>query len=178
MLTGRPVRLRLNRTQDLTMTGKRHPFHVAWKAGFDDDGRIVALATTLTSDGGWSLDLSEPVMGRALCHVDNAYWIPALRGPGTHREDEQDLADRVPRVRRAAGHVRDRGRPRPRSPALGIDPATLRERNLYEPGQTTPYGQPVRHAERLRAIWEELRGRATSSSASADRRVQRRARAT
>ena len=37
-LTGRPVRLRLNRTQDLTMTGKRHPFHVAWTAGFDDDG--------------------------------------------------------------------------------------------------------------------------------------------
>jgi xanthine dehydrogenase large subunit len=76
MLTGRTVRLRLNRTQDLTMTGKRHPFHIVWKAGFDDDGRILALATTLTSDGGWSLDLSEPVMGRALCHVDNAYWIP------------------------------------------------------------------------------------------------------
>ncbi len=82
MLTGRPVRLRLNRTQDLTMTGKRHPFHATWKAGFDDDGRIIALATTLTSDGGWSLDLSEPVLGRALCHVDNAYWIPHFVAQG------------------------------------------------------------------------------------------------
>ncbi len=146
------------------MTGKRHPFHVAWKAGFDDDGRIVALATTLTSDGGWSLDLSEPVMGRALCHVDNAYWIPHFVRPGAHREDEQDLADRIPRLRRAAGHVRDRGRPRHAvAPLLGIDAATLRERNLYAPGQTTPYGQPVRHAERLRAIWEELGRRATST---------------
>jgi xanthine dehydrogenase large subunit len=157
MLTGRPVRLRLNRTQDLTMTGKRHPFHATWTAGFDDDGRIVALATTLTADGGWSLDLSEPVMGRALCHVDNAYWIPHFVAQGriakTNKTSQtafrgfggpqgmfviEDILGRV-------------------APLLGLDAATLRERNLYAPGQTTPYGQPVRHAERLRAIWEGLR---------------------
>ena len=34
-LTGRPVRLRLTRTQDITMTGKRHGFHSSWKVGFD-----------------------------------------------------------------------------------------------------------------------------------------------
>jgi xanthine dehydrogenase large subunit len=54
-LTGRPVRLRLNRTQDITMTGKRHPYHTTFEAGFDDDGKLVALRATLTSDGGWSL---------------------------------------------------------------------------------------------------------------------------
>ena len=37
-LTGRPVRLRLTRTQDMTMTGKRHGFHATWRVGFDDDG--------------------------------------------------------------------------------------------------------------------------------------------
>lgn len=156
-LTGRPVRLRLNRTQDLTMTGKRHPFHATWTAGFDDDGRIVALATTLTADGGWSLDLSEPVMGRALCHVDNAYWIPHFVAQGriakTNKTSQtafrgfggpqgmfviEDILGRV-------------------APLLGLDAATLRERNLYVPDQTTPYGQPVRHAERLRAIWNDLR---------------------
>ena len=42
-LTGRPVRLRLNRQQDMTMTGKRHGFHSTWKAGFDAEGRIQAL---------------------------------------------------------------------------------------------------------------------------------------
>ena len=81
-LTGRPVRLRLNRTQDLTMTGKRHPFHIAWRAGLDADGSLLALEATLTSDGGWCLDLSEPVMSRALCHVDNAYWIPNVHATG------------------------------------------------------------------------------------------------
>src|SRR5690606_1027342 len=57
-LTGRPVRLRLTRAQDMSMTGKRHGFHTSWRVGFDDDGRLTALEATLTSDGGWSLDLS------------------------------------------------------------------------------------------------------------------------
>jgi xanthine dehydrogenase large subunit len=81
-LTGRPVRVRLTRAQDFTMTGKRHGFHAQWRAAFDDDGLLQGLDATLTSDGGWSLDLSEPVLARALCHVDNAYWIPAVRGNG------------------------------------------------------------------------------------------------
>ncbi|WP_341350940.1 molybdopterin cofactor-binding domain-containing protein [Nocardioides convexus] len=91
-LTGRPVRVRLTRQQDMTMTGKRHGFHAAWRVGFDDDGRIQALEATLTSDGGWSLDLSEPVLSRALCHVDNAYWIPHLAVAGriarTHKTSQ------------------------------------------------------------------------------------------
>ncbi|KRE29075.1 xanthine dehydrogenase molybdopterin binding subunit [Agromyces sp. Soil535] len=157
MLTGRAVRLRLNRTQDLTMTGKRHPFHIVWKAGFDDDGRILALATTLTSDGGWSLDLSEPVMGRALCHVDNAYWIPHFVAQGriakTHKTSQTAFRGfGGPQGMFVIENVLGLA-----APALGIDAATLRERNLYVPGQTTPYGQPVRHAERLHTIWNELR---------------------
>ena len=91
-LTGRPVRIRLTRQQDMTMSGKRHGFHASWKVGFDDDGRLQALEATLTSDGGWSLDLSEPVMSRALCHIDNAYWIPHVRVDGrvakTHKTSQ------------------------------------------------------------------------------------------
>ncbi|NUT49821.1 MAG: molybdopterin-dependent oxidoreductase, partial [Saccharothrix sp.] len=81
-LTGRPVRFRFNRTQDLTMSGKRHGFNATWKIGFDAEGRIQALDATLTADGGWSLDLSEPVLARALCHIDNTYWIPNARVAG------------------------------------------------------------------------------------------------
>src|SRR6478735_258470 len=58
-LTGRPVRVRLNRTQDLTMSGKRHPFHISWKVGVSADGFLQGLDATLTADGGWSIDLSE-----------------------------------------------------------------------------------------------------------------------
>ena len=156
MLTGRPVRLRLNRTQDLTMSGKRHGFHADWRVGFDADGHLLALDATLTADGGWSLDLSEPVLARALCHIDNAYWIPHVRVNGRIAKTHKTSQHGVPRLRRPAGDAR---RSRTSSAAArrcsGIDPIELRERNFYRAGQSTPYGQPVRHPERLQAVWEQ-----------------------
>ncbi|MGI8522099.1 MAG: xanthine dehydrogenase molybdopterin binding subunit [Nocardioides sp.] len=155
-LTGRPVRLRLNRTQDLTMSGKRHGFHAQWRVGFDDAGRIAALDATLTADGGWSLDLSEPVLARALCHIDNAYWIPDIRVNG-----------RIARTNKTSQTAfRGFGGPQGMlvledilgrcAPLLGIEGADLRRRNFYVEGQTTPYGQPVRHAERAGAAWDQV----------------------
>ncbi|MEV7723685.1 xanthine dehydrogenase molybdopterin binding subunit [Streptomyces sp. NPDC087917] len=160
MLTGRPVRLRLNRTQDLTMSGKRHGFHAAWKIGFDADGRIQALDATLTADGGWSLDLSEPVVARALCHIDNTYWIPNAR-----------VAGRIAKTNKVSNTAfRGFGGPQGMlviedimgrcAPLLGLDPMELRERNFYRQGHTTPYGQPVSQPERISAVWEEVKDNA------------------
>ncbi|MFJ7156481.1 xanthine dehydrogenase molybdopterin binding subunit [Streptomyces sp. NPDC101118] len=158
-LTGRPVRVRLNRTQDLTMSGKRHGFHAEWRIGFDAEGRIQALDATLTADGGWSLDLSEPVVARALCHIDNTYWIPNAR-----------VAGRIARTNKVSNTAfRGFGGPQGMlviedilgrcAPLLGLDPMELRERNFYRPGQgqTTPYGQPVTQAERISVVWEQVR---------------------
>ena len=134
VLTGRPVRLRLNRTQDLTMTGKRHGFHAEWRVGFDDAGLIQALEATLTADGGWSLDLSEPVLARALCHIDNAYWIPHIR-----------VAGRIAKTNKTSQTAfRGFGGPQGMiviedilgrcAPLLGLDPVELRRRNFYVDG--------------------------------------------
>lgn len=155
-LTGRPVRLRLNRTQDITMTGKRHPFHIVWKAGFSADGLIQALDATLTADGGWSLDLSEPVLGRALCHVDNAYWIPNVHVHGRIAKTNKTSQTAFrgfggPQGMFLIEDVLGRA-----APVLGIEPAELRRRNFYRQGQRTPYGQLVKDAGRLGAIWDQL----------------------
>ncbi|MGW7285440.1 xanthine dehydrogenase molybdopterin binding subunit [Streptomyces sp. NPDC054847] len=157
-LTGRPVRFRLNRTQDLTMSGKRHGFHATWRIGFDAEGRIQALDATLIADGGWSLDLSEPVLARALCHIDNTYWIPNAR-----------VAGRVARTNTVSNTAfRGFGGPQGMlviedilgrcAPKLGLDPMELRERNFYRPGQgqTTPYGQPVTQPERISTVWRQV----------------------
>ena len=153
ILTGRPVRLRLNRTQDLTMSGKRHGFHADWRVGFDADGHLLALEATLTADGGWSLDLSEPVLARALCHIDNAYWIPHARINGriakTHKTSNTAFRGfGGPQGMIVMEDILGRC-----APLLGIDPIELRQRNFYRAGQSTPYGQPVRHPERLQAVW-------------------------
>ncbi|MBO0844780.1 MAG: molybdopterin-dependent oxidoreductase [Nocardioides sp.] len=155
-LTGRPVRVRLNRTQDFTMTGKRHGFHATWRAGFDDDGHLLALDTTLTSDGGWSLDLSEAVLARAICHVDNAYWIPDVRIHGriakTHKTSSTAFRGfGGPQGMLVVEDVLGRC-----APLLGIDPLELRRRNFYVEGQETPYGQPVRHADRAATVWDRV----------------------
>ncbi len=165
-LTGRPVRLRLNRTQDMTMSGKRHGFHARWRVGFDDEGRLQALDATLTSDGGWSLDLSEPVLARALCHIENAYWIPHVRVNG-----------RIARTHKASNTAfRGFGGPQGMiviedilgrcAPMLGIDPMELRRRNFYTEGQPTPYGMPVAQADRLARCWDGVK-----DSASIDARL-------
>ncbi|MEU9252723.1 xanthine dehydrogenase molybdopterin binding subunit [Streptomyces sp. NPDC048270] len=166
LLTGRPVRVRLNRTQDLTMSGKRHGFHAAWKIGFDAEGRIQALDATLTADGGWSLDLSEPVVARALCHIDNTYWIPNAR-----------VAGRIARTNKVSNTAfRGFGGPQGMlviedimgrcAPLLGLDPMELRARNFYRQGQTTPYGQPVAHPERISTVWQQVQ----NDAGLADRR--------
>ncbi|MFJ6718479.1 xanthine dehydrogenase molybdopterin binding subunit [Streptomyces sp. NPDC091259] len=156
-LTGRPVRLRLNRTQDLTMSGKRHGFHATWKIGFDVEGRIQALDATLTADGGWSLDLSEPVTARALCHIDNTYWIPNAR-----------IAGRIAKTNKTSNTAfRGFGGPQGMlviedilgrvAPLLGLDPMELRERNFYQRDQHTPYGQPVTQPERIAMVWNQVK---------------------
>ena len=155
-LTGRPVRLRLNRTQDMTMTGKRHGFHATWKVGFTADGRIHALTATLTADGGWSLDLSEPVQARALCHLDNAYWIPNIEAHGRISKTNKTSQTAFrgfggPQGMLVIENILGRC-----APALGISAHELRRRNFYRSGQTTPYGQEVRHAERLERIWSQV----------------------
>jgi xanthine dehydrogenase large subunit len=76
--TGRTVKLRLDRDADMIMTGKRHDFLVEYDVGFDDSGRINALSLMLASRCGYSADLSGPVNDRAMCHVDNAYFLEHL----------------------------------------------------------------------------------------------------
>jgi xanthine dehydrogenase molybdopterin binding subunit/xanthine dehydrogenase small subunit len=158
MKTGQPVRLQWDRDLDMTLTGKRHPFLARFEVGFDDDGRLLALDTELYSDGGWSLDLSQPVLERAMFHVDNAYYVPALRVTGRVAKTNvasntafrgfggpqgmlviEEIIDRIARV-------------------TGVAPEVVRERNFYHgTGQTntTHYGEDIGE-NRLPKIWTPL----------------------
>jgi xanthine dehydrogenase large subunit len=71
----RPVKLRLDRDDDFMITGKRHGFYYEYDVGYDDEGRILALDLDMTLKAGFSADLSEAVATRAICHVDNAYYL-------------------------------------------------------------------------------------------------------
>jgi xanthine dehydrogenase large subunit len=158
-VTGRPVRVRLDRQLDMILTGKRHPFWARFQVAHDDEGKLLGMDLELFSDGGWSLDLSKPIMFRAMFHCDNCYRIPNLRVVGrvlrTHKVSQtafrgfggpqgmvviEDILDRVAR-------------------AVGRPPHEVRARNFYRPGDATHFGQEVRDADRIERIWTTLRER-------------------
>jgi xanthine dehydrogenase large subunit len=75
----RPVKLRVNRDDDMMITGKRHDFRIDYDCGFDDDGRILGIDVVLASRCGYSTDYSGPVNDRAVLHIDNCYYLPNLK---------------------------------------------------------------------------------------------------
>ena len=73
-----PVKLKLDRDDDIILTGKRHEFKSIYEVGFNDDGVIEGLKVKLASKCGMSPDLSHAINERALLHIDNAYYLKNL----------------------------------------------------------------------------------------------------
>ena len=155
--TRRPVSVRLTRGVDMALTGKRHPYLARYRAGIANDGRIRALHLRLYSDGGWSLDLSEPVMFRSLFHCDNAYRLPVVEAVGrvcrTHKTSQTAFRGfGGPQAMLVIEEILSRAGRR-----LGIPAHEIRERNFYREGDHTHYGQRVSDADRITRIWSELK---------------------
>ncbi len=142
---GAPVKLRPDRDDDMTATGKRHDFRADYEVGFDDDGRIHGVKFVYAARCGFSADLSGPVTDRALFHCDNAYYWPAV-----HAVSEPLFTNTVsntafrgfggPQGMIGAERVIDEV-----AYATGLDPLEVRRRNFYGEGDrtTTPYHQEV-----------------------------------
>ncbi len=81
-LTGLPVKLVLNRADDLRMTGKRHPYSSDFKIGLAEDGRILGFQATYYQNSGASIDLSLAILWRTLFHATGAYKVPAVKAVG------------------------------------------------------------------------------------------------
>ena len=156
--TGRKVRVRYNRDTDMAVTGKRHPFLARFAAGFDDEGRVLAVRAELFADAGWSLDLSRAIADRALFHLDNSYYLPAV-----------DIRS-WPVKTNVTSHTAFRGFGGPQGMLVieeildriarhtGLAPEVVRERNLYHGDgetNTTHYGQRIGD-NRIQRIWREL----------------------
>jgi len=149
--------VRLTRAQDMTVTGKRHPFFARFRAGFSREGRLHALLVELFSDGGYSLDLSAPIISRAMFHIDNAYLLPHM-----------EVTGRICKTN-TVSHTAFRGFGGPQgmlfieevmdriARQLNLPPHLVRERNFYRAGDETHYGQSVKDAERIECIWTRLK---------------------
>jgi len=80
--TGRPVRLVLERGEDLAFTPKRHPSRTVLKAAISEAGELLALDADIVLDAGAYTGLSSVVLQRALFALSGVYDIPNCRARG------------------------------------------------------------------------------------------------
>jgi len=153
--TGRPVRLLLERDEDMRWTGHRHPFLGHYKVGFTKQGLLQSLDVFLYNNGGNSYDLSGSVVNRAMFHSDNAYFIPNVRTQGRIAKTNtiSNTAFRGfggPQGMVVAESWIDRV-----AHFLGMPPHELRAKNLYKYGETTHFKMPV--VTRFSEMWEKCK---------------------
>ncbi|WP_082666319.1 xanthine dehydrogenase molybdopterin binding subunit [Aureimonas sp. AU4] len=146
--TGRPAKCRLDRDDDMEMTGKRHEMRTRYLVGFDETGRLHGADFRHLVRCGYSRDLSGAIADRAMFHADNAYDLKAAR-IHSRRLKTHTVSNTAFRgfggpqgmvaIERAMDRIAFK---------TGLDPLDVRKRNFYAPmgrGQpgTTPYGQSV-----------------------------------
>ncbi|MCI5073641.1 xanthine dehydrogenase molybdopterin binding subunit [Oricola sp.] len=158
---GKPVKMRLKRSTDMSATGKRHDMVASWKVGVDADGRIRGLDIEYLARAGNTPDLTGPVITRTLTHSDNSYFVPAARlvGHACKTNTVSNTAFRGfggPQGIIGIEAIMDQI-----ARELQLDPTAVRMRNYYGPetGEVTPYGQPVETSQnRLTWVTESLLG--------------------
>ena len=141
-----PVKLRLDRDDDFMATGKRHCFYYDYDIGYDNEGRILAAKISMVSRAGYSTDLSPPVVTRALCHFDNAYYlsdvsISAMCGKTNTQSNTAFRGFGGPQGAIAIEYIID-----DIARELSKDPLDVRKLNFYgiNDRNTTPYDQVVK----------------------------------
>ncbi|WP_319774246.1 xanthine dehydrogenase molybdopterin binding subunit [Breoghania sp.] len=142
--TGKPCKMRLDRDDDMTMTGKRHDFRVDYTVGFENDGAIHGVDMAFAARCGYSADLSLGVVDRTMFHADSSYFYP----------DALITSRRMRTNTCSATAFRGFGGPQGMLAAerlidsiaitLGLDPLDVRKRNFYDRDRDiTPYGMRV-----------------------------------
>lgn len=141
----RPIKLRVDRDDDITITGKRHGFYYEYELGYDDNGQILGMRLDMTLHSGFSADLSEAVASRAVCHFDNAYYIAAadVKAMCGKTNSQSNTAFRGfggPQGALLTETVMEKI-----ARALNLDPLDVRMANFYgiDSRNITPYGQKV-----------------------------------
>ena len=150
----KPVKLTLNRHEDMVMTGKRHPYSSDFKIGLSADGKIIAYEVTYYQNSGAAADLSTAILERTLFHSTNAYYIPnvkataaccytnfppftAFRGFG----GPQAMFVIESAIQEAAETMK-------------LKPSVIQQKNLLKENNTFPYGMPVENC-RTQRCWEQ-----------------------
>jgi xanthine dehydrogenase large subunit len=162
-LLKKPVKLILDREDDMYATGKRHPYSSDFKIGLDEDYKIESFEVKYYQNGGAAADLSPAILERTLFHVTNAYHIPNVKATASSCRTN------------ITPFTAFRGFGGPQAmfvieaaialaaEELGIDPTVIQERNLLRKGDEFHYGQKCA-SDNAVGSWNALLGQLESRS--------------
>ena len=164
LVTGRPVKIVLTREEVFYCHRGRHPVLMWFKTGFTADGRITAMWCRTYLDGGAYGSYGAASLLYTGQLQTTTYRIPAYRFQGARFFTNKP----------ACGPKRGHGTPQPRfgleihldkaAEDLGLDPVTIRKRNLVRPFSTT-----VNHLRITSCGLEECLDRVVAASGFADK---------
>lgn len=161
--TKKPVRLVMPREEDTSMIGKRHAYYGQYQIAVDrgefrpeDKGIIRGFQTKMWGDGGAFYDCSYIVSNCIQLRADNAYQVRNF-------ENQIDVCrtNKAPSTAfRAFGDVQAKtileNAIDDAAFSVGMLPEDLREKNLYQRGEVTPFGQALSDCY-IREVWRFLK---------------------
>ncbi len=138
-----PVKVKLTRAESILIHPKRHPFHMDFTMGCDENGLIQGVKASVVSDTGAFASLGGPVLERACTHAAGPYAYEdfEIEGRAYYTNNPPAGAFRgfgVTQTCFAVETLLNR-----MADLVGISPWEIRYRNAIRPGGVLPNGQIV-----------------------------------
>lgn len=150
-----PVKIQLDRRDDMRITGKRHPYSADFRLGLDASGRFLAYEASLYQNAGATADLSTAILERSLFHATNAYFIPHVRVTAASCRTNLPSNTAFRGFGAPQAMLVIEAAIREAAKAMNLPAEALQEINLLDEGDTLPYGMTLQNV-RARACWREL----------------------
>lgn len=152
----RPVKLLLDRSDDLRMTGKRHPYSADYKIGLSQEGKILAYEATFYQNAGAVADLSTAVLERTLFHATNSYFIPNVKTTGISCKTNLPPNTAFRGFGGPQGMFVIESAIFKASEKLKIPAADIQKMNLIKDGDQFYYGQKVENSNATKCFHDAL----------------------
>ncbi|GAC99094.1 xanthine dehydrogenase/oxidase [Pseudozyma hubeiensis SY62] len=153
---GHPVRVMLDRDEDMLTTGQRHPFLCKWKLAFSSTGKLERLHARVYNNGGWSQDLSQAVLERAMFHIDNCYNIPHVHVEGYIAKTNTMSNTAFRGFGGPQGMFFTEDFVVKAAAVIGLQPEKMREMNMYRENEETHFRQKLVDWN-VPTLWEQLK---------------------
>lgn len=150
----RPVKLILNRQEDMRMTGKRHPYSSDFKIGLTKEGKILAYEVYFYQNAGAAADLSTAILDRTLFHCTNSYFIPYVKATAYCCKTNLPPNTAFRGFGGPQGMFVIESAIYKAAEKLGVNASAIQEKNLLNEGDEFPYGQKTKYCM-ARPTWQK-----------------------